>query len=339
MKKILVFLTMLILVLSLVSIFVIAKANSDVITFSRYSLLKDRLFVSMPKGCDLKNLSDGNALKAQTSNERETSITYKVGSEELVLYARELFCYSKSNLLKDVNTILDIDPDDPFFTLQSTKTTDGLAMILVKPTVILSTDDGTFVSGAIVRQQDGSLISIYTYVNEAAYEKQLNYSNLSDQIIKSIKKGTKPLVISKRNIIIDGNLQITVQNGYASFVEAGKDYNVYSFVKIITVGGYWSNMGIYSGENPEYIEPLSDSITQDGKILGQNVKWVYNYANAKDPNAKILVETMAKLSLKNVKTGKIYKRSYDIFLDSNLEKELENMKKMASTLKFVNSAK
>ncbi len=342
MKKILIIIILTVLMMNNVTVFATpvkttkpAGINDAKMSTQLYSLLGNRLLVSMPEGSKVESTPSSKFMAPQSSNERETRISYKVGSEELILYARELFCYSKTNLLKDVNHLLDNDSSDPLFKLTYSSTLDGLPMVLIKPLIGFSTEDGTFVYGAVVKQQDGNLISVYIYANEDAYKQQSNCNSISSKIINSLKRGTRTIATSKRNVIIDNNIVISVENGYVAFVDVGKDFNIYNFVKIVPIGGYWSNMGIYSGKDPVYAGPTADSITQDGVILGKKVKWEYNYYDPNDPNSQVFLDTLVEVPIKDSKTGKTSTNIYHIFIDSDSSKDLEGLKKMANSMKFI----
>ncbi|MCL2321955.1 MAG: hypothetical protein FWC47_07615 [Oscillospiraceae bacterium] len=340
MRKILIFIMVIALGLSSTTVFAAsvkgtnAGIHSAKISAKPYSLLGGRLSISMPEGSKIITTSSSNILGPLLSNELETRVSFKTGSEELILCARELFCFSKNDLVKDVNYLLDNNASDPLFSVTNC-IADGLPMVVVVPLQTITTEDGTFVYGAVVKNQDGNLISVYIYANSNAYKQKSDCNSISEQIIKSIKRGTRTLAVNKRNVTIDNNIILTVQSGCAAFVDIEKDYKIYNFVKVVPVGGYWSNMGIFSGKNPDYAGPSEGATTKDDIILGQKIKWQYTFSDVEDPNSQVFLDTLLTVQNKNPKTGKTTTNKYHIFIDANSSKDLDSLQNMARSMKFM----
>lgn len=227
------------------------------------SLLNSRLNITLPY--KIEPITD-----YVPQREVEMNIDMPVDGMKLSIYTKELFRTSVGNMYKDAT---------------------NLDMLATKLPVIKQNDieilelasNGAAGDGAVylgrsylVKLDDDFLVYLEIKLNSSDIENEKLFNNLTDDIIKTLKRGERDINLEKGNAYV-GVISLEKPEEYVTYQEIGADFRVYRIIKIVPSSEKSiSSISIYYGGHPSYSEEYNGEKpykTLKGTFLDEDVTW------------------------------------------------------------------
>jgi len=240
-----------------------------------YSLLNNRLTISLPEGVKIRDTRDNGIRDSDTDGDYETSILFSGNYQTLEVKASELFAYSTGDLKKDAELFINLLNKRYFepavYSTSKPVIMGNLAYISIRPMKYDSLSD-YLVEGALVRGADNMLVFVGVYADHKAMTYPEDCHDMAQKMIDSLKSGARVLVVEKQSILMD-DYTIQLAPGYLPNVYRGPDFDVWYFNKLVTLDDIRSSFSIYRGNHPSYDESEIPTYTVEDKALNNSITW------------------------------------------------------------------
>ena len=245
-----------------------------------FSLLNDRLFLNVPNGTEDAQMQQG-VMYAPESNQRITRLMLEEGNQKLVVYAQEMFYYSSGDLQKDAKefTKLMFGSETGKINTSIEKLNEEIDIIRATPAVDDLYDDSVLVDSVFIVNTDNTVIYLGVYVTDNLYSQQDLCKSKADEIINSIKLGTRKIGQDAHTANIRNDMTIDVDKDYTLVVQIGIDFDVYHVIELTEIGTEGNYFGIYFGFHPstpaDTIEKGDEGYEfAENTMLGAETPWV-----------------------------------------------------------------
>ena len=246
------------------------------------SILKDRIYLTFPDSA--KNLARPVDIMSHDPNaEKETRIVFDNGKERLVFFAQELFVLANENLFETLK-----GENDENFEFEYSNITVASEVIAIQsiPTKWDDTKGGILINSLTVMTKDSSLIRVDAYINPEAYKDQKeNYIELTKEVFKTIKNGTRLNNLEARTekhqiFGTDKSFVFHLPKNSIIQVDQKYDFQVFRIKSYNKLGeSSWQSVLIYTGHHPSYSYPDYgfEDFTEEQKtmFLNKAVDWLY----------------------------------------------------------------
>lgn len=242
-----------------------------------FTVLNNRLKMTAPN-LNLEVFSKGNLMGPEPSEEADRYITLADGEEKLTIYVNELFVGVNANIKEEIKANIQ-SWNGNGFTFELTETLsepgDPFKINVISPNKTVP--NNVFLS-LFIENFDKTLISMGFYLNQAAYDNDEKWVDITEKIVSSLEPGSRRLerktpVTMKT---LTGDLTITPQPGFGVLAKEGNGMFVTEFYKLTPLSTNPSRFTVYSGMHPSEMltqpnVPASDikkrTITLDGEKL------------------------------------------------------------------------
>ncbi len=327
-------------VVSLVAVFlffyplVIGQGLADTTRLEKkISVLNKKVFIDVPAAA-IVSPRVADIMAADPNENRETRIIADWGKMKLVLFAQELYALSGSTLFEDMSKQVEPDFD---FQRKVLKDNDSLISVISTPTLFDTSANGILVNSLLIKIQDNSVCRIDAYINPEAYVQKDEFIRLTEDIFKTISKGTRTVNLSAREetFAIPGSVNkfiFELPKNYFVTVDEKFDFSVFKLTKYKNLTDkIFSNITIYTGFHPSlfhkgYGFTDSNAIKTNGRFLQNNVEWLYFSDN---PNSFYLKEQI--IPSDNIEKGFLL----HIALLSNKKDMMEELTKIIESIKLI----
>lgn len=222
-------------------------------------------------------------MAADPNENRETRIIADWGNKKLVIFAKELFALSGKTLFEDISKVVEPDFD---FQRKILTDTDSLLSVLSTPTLFDSTANGILINSLLVKTPDNTVCRVDAFINTAAYSGKDQFISLTENIFKTISKGTRSIRLEPREetCIIQGGIQkflFKLPRNYFVTIDEKYDFSVFKLNKYRDLTDKnFTSITIYSGFHPswfhkEYGYTDSNGLKSPGRFLQNNIDWLY----------------------------------------------------------------
>ncbi|WP_242921327.1 hypothetical protein [Pontibacter liquoris] len=247
------------------------------------SILNDRAFFKFPTAA--KNEARGtDIMSAEHNINKETRIVLDIDDMRLVFFAQELYKMGDKNLFAEVSK------EKGLLNFNRKILTDQgeVLSILSTPTAFDSTRKAILVNSLLVKTQDNSIFQINAYINPDAYRLKDEFVKLTEQVFRTITKGTRESNLAQREETLNifgtkKGFRFTIPEKYTITIDQAYDFQVFKFNKFTNFSDTdWTRLTIYTGNHPTYFyknyeleEKSSKKVT--GKFLDSKVEWLTFY--------------------------------------------------------------
>ena len=246
------------------------------------SILNKKLYLYFPATA-VASPRVADIMAADPNENKETRIIYDNGKMRLVFFAQDLFSLSDNSMLTDMQK--QVEPD---FDFQRKVLTDSASLfsILSTPSLFDSTQSAILVNSLLVRSPDNTVTRIDAYINPDAWNAKEDYIRLTENIFKTLQKGTRiiPLNARTETYKIPGTtaqFSFFLPENYFVTLDEKYDFSVFKINKFkkLTDDNYTS-ITIYTGHHPTFFHKeygLTDSaaLKTKGLFLQKTYDWLF----------------------------------------------------------------
>jgi hypothetical protein len=293
-------------------------------------LLQGRLTVRLPEEAHSTPAQHG-IMAAPEAGAEITRIEIEAGAQKMVLLAEELFARTGQEFEKDVKekaatlpTKVEVEPWPLPSPLRA------YACMALGPEIDKEAD---LVMGLYVAQGDGTVEELAFFINQEAATNFAAATELAKSIARTIAPGTTKLNTSageRKLSAYEGDLLVTVPEGFVLTEQEGPDFFVYHLRKITSFSESPAAIGIYLGDHP----PRNDeNMKANGSVtlLGQRVQW---FEQEVDVEGERGLYDRALIKVGSWPSGQDHPGYVDVFLQARNGSGINELKKIAGTLKF-----
>lgn len=262
----------------------IAYSQQDTTRLEKHiSILNKKVFFDFPS-IAVVSPRVADIMAADPNENRETRIILDNGKMRLVFFAQELFAHAGNSLFEDISR--EIEPDFDF-KRKVLFDDDSLMTILSTPSRFDSTASAILVNSLLIKSPDNTVSRIDVYINPDAYSKRDEYIRLTENIFKTISKGTRRINLAARDesykiFGVDSKFLFKLPENYYVTVDEKYDFGVFKLTKYkksLTDTTYTS-ITIYTGHHPsyfykEYGYTEDKAVKTKGSFLQNSVDWLY----------------------------------------------------------------
>lgn len=255
----------------------LACGGFDKLKRTDLGLIEGRLTTPAPQGAaDIPKAYDIMSAPAPTTQESRVILETKTGGK-LVIYAHELYQRAPADLGAAASGYFAATTGTPPAELAIGKIdADGLIVVGARPTKPAADGEAVLVLATLVRTPDNALVGVDYYVNPKALAT--GCSNLALELARGLRAGKRALADGGGVQTLTGmgkTVEITVPAGWVMTKQPAEDFDVYSFIKLMPLGGWPGKLAIYVGQYPDTTVPTGQgsAVTKPGKISGVPVTW------------------------------------------------------------------
>ena len=240
------------------------------------ALLNNRIDARIPDAAQLVP-PNGNIMEAPAPPERELRIILDAGPLRMVAVVTELFRLAATDFegvgksyAKSLERRFRFDE---LAVSHMTKTGGGLQVLTYIPHGKANVPGATMIKGLLVRQSDGSLQLMSFFLNEPGMANVPAANHLVDQIIKSLKPGTRRLLTGARSGLADNRLTLDLPTGYPAYAQPGPDFSVYWVEHLVPLEDAAGRLGFYRGQYPQAPAAPVTARTLRAPAFGTDMEW------------------------------------------------------------------
>lgn len=266
----------------------LATASTGKQVGDKFSLLNDRLSITMPQGAVLQRSFFGGIMggKDDTAYSATLILTQNDWTIQndwtMEVDVSELYKYSTGDLRKDASLFIEAINANYSAPLQFTVSypikNETASFIIITPDTIDSSDN-YYLMSALVQTVDNTLISVNIYVDKEAMAYMDDCKNIARQIANSIESGARSLNTAGQAYYIY-KYTIQIAPGYIPRHNFGVDFDVWYFSKLDAMDEKGSSFGIYYGCFPSFDNSTEPEYTVKDTVLNREITW---RINAEDP--------------------------------------------------------
>ena len=309
---------------SILTMFRLYDALDIVLYGKEMPLIDNRLTIAMPEGSYDAEMST-SIMSAAASSQEYTRIVFDRDEARMVVYAYELFLYSGGDIAEDAKWLIDAwsENDGTEYYLSDITTINNIEMAIIKRPELDTSAEAIFLSNALIKMPDDTLINVSFYVNLAMLGDMPYCVYISEYLMQMIYIGDRKMDTSAHSVKI-WSYEFETQNDYIATVNTGIDFDVFYITKVVTRNENQPGMGIYIGGHPSGgAAPAGVPYeTIPDKIFGEAIEWV-----SYERNGIKRMETVLSIPGSDYFMMHIFISAYD-------DKDLDDMLKIARSLKI-----
>lgn len=239
------------------------------------SLLNGRLTIRVPEGAKIE-ARDVSVMAAPEADEDETRVVLNAGGERLVIMVHELFGLASDDFERDVRVTVAGWGDKAAQYRFAHSSLKGVRAIAVLPAPGSSQGtDAIFVRGLFVALPDGTVQTVFVYVNPQAARDLTGCSTAAERILATLAPGPRKLRLDagKRTLATlspDAEIVVTVPKNIVVTTQNGPDFLVQRLKVVGWLGKSSDMIGFYLGHHPSFEK--GEKLT-DGTLFGRKVVW------------------------------------------------------------------
>ncbi len=297
------------------------------------SILNKKVFLHFP-AASVASPRVADIMVTDPNENKETRIIYDNGKMRLVFLAQELFSLAGNTLFADMQK--QVEPD---FDFQRKILTDSASLfsILSTPTLFDSTRSAILVNSLMIQSPDNTVSRIDAYINPDSWNTKEEYIKLTENIFKTLQKGTRAIPLNARTETYKipgaiGQFSFNLPENYFVTLDEKYDFSIFKINKFkkLTDDSYTS-ITIYTGHHPTYFYKeyaLSDSaaVKPKGMFLQKNRDWLF-FSDMK--NNFFLMEQI--ISADELEAGLVF----HVALLTNKKEIMEELKLITEKIKLV----
>ena len=293
-----------------------------------YDLMGGRLTVSMPEGSQRTPEVGNSFLCVPAAAMGEQRVWSElVSGQQVMLYVMETYMTADSDFQETARMYMEEVCDlaaEPYTTHCSSSDGGNMAIFSIEPVQPYYTNMMLW-GLSLIQTKEDALIAAALYVNEEAAQWNEACDTLCENILSSIRPGTRLLQTEAREEQVEGG-KLQVADGYAMYrTTIGLDYSVFYFAKVVPIGQKQPSMGIYCGglHTPSKLTVKDGTYAGKGNILGQEIEWFYTGGDMDQAGSYTTLETRFRLGETSY---------YRVFINPTEEDNMLEMKQMAESL-------
>jgi len=308
---------------SILTMFRLYDALTVIISVKNMSLIDNRLTIAMPQASYDAEMST-SIMSAAASNQEYTRIFFDRDEARMVVYAYELFLYSGGDITEDAEWLIDAwtEDDGIEYYLSDIATINNIEMAIIKRPELDTSAEAIFLSSALIKMPDDTLINVSFYVNPAMLVNMPYCVYITEYLMQMIYIGERKMDTSAHSVKM-WSYEFETQKDYIVTVNTGVDFDVFYITKIVTRNENQPGMGIYIGGHPSgggapsgvSYETIPDI------IFGAAIEWV-----SYERNGIKRMETVFSIPGSDYFMMHIFMSAYD-------DKDLDDMLKIVRSLK------
>ncbi len=299
----------------------------------KVSILNKKIFFDFPANATVSpRVAD--IMAADPNENRETRIIIDWGKMRVVFFAQELFALSDKNLFADISK--EVEPDFDF-QRKVLIDKDSLIAVLSTPSLFDTASGGILINSLLVKTPDNSVCRIDAYANPDAFASKEDFTRLTENIFRTISKGTRTVDLSPREetFKIPGTTSkflFKLPRNYFITIDEKYDFSVFKLAKYKDLTDKtFSSITIYTGYHPslfhkDYGFSDSSALKVKGKFLQNDMEWL----SFPDPPKNFYLREQA-IPFDNIEKGLIV----HIALLSNNKDLMDELTKIAGDIKLV----
>lgn len=239
------------------------------------SLLNGRLTIRLPEGAKIE-ARPVSVMSAPESDEDETRVVLDAGEERLVVMVHELFGLASDDFERDVRLTVAGWGDKAAQYRFAHAPLKGVRAIAVLPAPGSSQEtDAVFVRGLFVALPDGTVQTVFVYVNPRAARDHAGCSAAAERILATLAPGPRRLQLDagKRTLATlspDAEIVVTVPKNIVVTTQNGPDFVVQRLKVVGWLGKSSDMIGFYLGHHPSFEKGEKRA---DGTLFGKKVVW------------------------------------------------------------------
>lgn len=301
---------------------------------SATDLLDGRLTIHFPAEAKIEAMQHG-IMAAPESNAEQTRTVIDAGGQRMVIMTYELFTSAGRDFKSSVERETAEFPMK--VSVQEWPLASPLSGYAYFPQTPTQSKEANLVMGLFVARSDRAMQALMVYVNPAGARNFAEASTLAKAICKTVAEGKRMLNSGggERELSSYSGqkaILITLPQGYVATLQNGVDFVVHHIHKITAFGGIPSTIGIYLGDHPEQHNDYTKKTS--GNIFGKSVDW---YEKAVSKNDESYLVDDAVVSLGSGLWNRDLPSYADVFLTAPDPSGMEELRKVASTLRIGNS--
>ncbi|MDZ4808156.1 MAG: hypothetical protein SGI96_07770 [Bacteroidota bacterium] len=247
------------------------------------TILNNKIFLNFPAAA-VVSPRVADIMAADPNENKETRIIMENGKMRMVFMAQELFALSGKTLFYDIAK--EVEPDFDF-TRKILSDNDSLLAILSTPTLFDSTASAILVNSLLIKSPDNTVSRIDVYINPDAFSLKSEYARLSENIFKTISKGSRRINLDAKEesykiFGTNSKFLFKLPKNYFVSVDEKYDFGVFKlnkFKNLLTDTTYTS-ITIYAGRHPSYFHKEygyteDKAVKAKGQFLQSPVDWLY----------------------------------------------------------------
>lgn len=262
----------------------IVYSQSDSTKLEKHiSILNKKVFFDFPVTA-VVSPRVADIMAADPNENRETRVIIDNNKMRLVFFAQELFAHAGSSLFEDISK--EIEPEFDF-KRRILFDSDSLMTILSTPSRFDSTASAILVNSLLIKSPDNTVSRIDVYINPDAYSKRDEYTRLTENIFKTISKGTRRINLAARDesykiFGVDNKFLFNLPENYYVTVDEKYDFGVFKLTKYkkSLADTTYTSITIYTGHHPsyfykEYGYTEDKAVKTKGLFLQNSIDWLY----------------------------------------------------------------
>lgn len=251
---------------------------------NKQSILGDRAFLTFPTAA-VNSQRPTDIMSADHNKNEETRILLDIGKMRLVFFARELYKLADPTFPADMASW----DNDMQFHRKVLTDNDRLISVLSTPGIFDSTANAILINSLLVKTADNTVFEIDAYINPDAYPSREEFIKLSEDVFKTLAKGSRTNERQRREETLDifqtyKKFKFALPADYCITQDQQYDFQVFKFHKYALLSDTnWISLIIYVGRHPssfyrEYGFDAKDAKKVPGTFLGNTVEWT-SFAN------------------------------------------------------------
>lgn len=261
-----------------------ALGQSDSTKLEKHiSILNNKIFFDFPAAA-VVSPRVADIMAADPNENKETRIIYDSGKMRMVFFVQELYALSGKTLFDDISK--EIEPDFDFRRKILTDT-DSLLTILSTPARFDTASAAILVNSLLVRSPDNTVSRVDVYINPDAFAMKDYYAGLSENIFRTITKGSRRVNLNAReeSYTIFGTTSkfiFKLPKNYFVTIDEKYDFGVFKINKYkdLLTDTTYTSLTIYTGHHPsffhlEYGYKADKAFRTKGSFLQTSFEWLY----------------------------------------------------------------
>jgi hypothetical protein len=246
------------------------------------SILHNKFFLDFPATA-VVSPRVADIMAADPNENRETRIIMDNGNIKLVFFAQELYALGGKTLLEDISR--ETEPDFNFHR-KTLSDNDSLLTVLSTPSRFDSTANAILINSLLIKSPDNTVSRIDVYINPEAYSLKDEYARLTENILKTISKGTRRVNLDAKEesykiLGTDSKFLFKLPKNYFITLDEKYDFGVFKLNKYKNLSDTtYTSITIYTGHYPTYFHKEygyteDKAVKVKGLFLQNSIDWLY----------------------------------------------------------------
>lgn len=248
-----------------------------------HCLLRSRICYSFPDGTEMAGKNE-EQYSGAIDLRSEVTFTIKSGKINAIITIKDLFKTADTGII----SLLMKKRNDTLFKNEIYKTAEGFSAFISTSQKYDSLAEAILLNSMLVREPSGLLHQVSFYINNIGFSKRKNYTEISNRIFKSIKKGlgTPNLTAHREKIDLQGlerSISLELPSGFILSQDSKENYVIFYLNRIQTfTDTNLQKVTICIGKDPAYFFgqyklDINQSTRRQGRLLSHDIQWLQFY--------------------------------------------------------------